>query len=126
MTEIDCNWGAGTTRTINATGIYRSLTGFTAATSATTGTMTVNMISSIVTITPTGDCTFNATGGSTGRTCQFVITTSGSTSRTLTFGTNFKTTGTLATGVTTAKIFVIDFICTNGTQWVEVSRTTAI
>jgi hypothetical protein len=71
--------------------------------------------------------TINAvtTGAIPGRTYYLVITTSGTTSMTLTFGTNFKTTGTLATGTTTAKKFVINFIF-DGTTFNEVSRTTAM
>lgn len=96
-----------------------------AATSATTGAMTVTMNTRIITITPTGACTFNASGGIAGQTATFVVTTSGASSFVLTFGTNFKSTATLATGTTTAKIFAVTFLNTNGTQWVEISRTAA-
>jgi hypothetical protein len=60
-----------------------------------------------------------------GRQYHFIITTSGTTSYTLTFGTNFKSTGTLATGTTTAKVFVITFVY-DGTNLNEVSRTAAM
>ncbi|MDE2103432.1 MAG: hypothetical protein KGL39_39690 [Patescibacteria group bacterium] len=53
------------------------------------------------------------------------VITSGVSSYTLTFGTNTKTTGTLATGTTTAKTFIIAFV-SDGTNWVETSRTTAM
>lgn len=98
----------------------------TAATSATTGTMTVNMTSSCVTITPTGACTFNASGGAAGKRLTFIITTSGVSSFTLTFGTNFKAAGTLATGTTTAKVFCVNFVCKDGTTWCETGRTAAM
>ncbi len=94
-----------------------------AATSATTGTMTVNMTTRIITITPTGACTFNASGGTAGQIVTFIITTSGASSFTLTWGTNFRKTGTLATGVTTARFFTVSFICVDGTIWQELSRT---
>ena len=98
-----------------------------AATSATTGTMTVAMnTANVFTITPTGNCTFNASGGVAGQRATFVILTSGTTSRTLTWNTNFKVSGTLATGTTTAKYFCIDFICKDGTLWVETGRTAAM
>lgn len=97
--------------------------GTTAATSATTGTMTVSMTTDIVTITPTGACTFNATGGTTGREVTFSITTTGTTSRTLTWGTNFRKTGTLATGTVAARFFTVTFRCLDGTIWTEVART---
>lgn len=75
------------------------------------------MDSSIKTITPIGNCTFNASGGIAGQDCTFIITTSGVTSYTLTFGTNFKTTGTLATGVTSPrKAFAVTFRY-DGTNW---------
>lgn len=96
-----------------------------ASTSATTGTMTVNMTSSVITITPTGACTFNGSGGVAGQTVTFAITTSGVSSFTLTWGTNYRKTGTLATGTTSARFFSVTFICIDGTIWQEVSRTGA-
>lgn len=92
---------------------------------ATTGTMTATMDGTHKTITPTGACTFNASGGYAGQTCAFVITTSGTTAYTLTWGTNFKTTGALSTGTVTAKMFAVSFIY-DGTNWVETARTTAM
>lgn len=91
-----------------------------------TGTITVSMDGALKTITPTGACTFNANGGVLGQTCSFVVTTSGTTSYILTWGKNFKTIGTLATGIVTAKKFTITFICIDGTNWVEISRTTSM
>lgn len=78
-------------------------------------------------LTPGEDETINATttGAVAGRSYFIRILTSGTTSRTLTFGTNFKSTGTLATGTTTAKTFVVQFIF-DGTNFCEVSRTTAM
>lgn len=94
-----------------------------AATTGTTGTMTVNMTTAIVTITPTGACTFNASGGVVGQMVTFIITTSGTTSFTLTWGTNFRKVGTLATGTVSARFFAVTFVSVNGTIWQEVSRT---
>lgn len=93
------------------------------ATSATTGTMTVAMGPGVRTITPTGACTFNASGGTAGDICTFAITTQGSSSFTLTWGTNFRKTGTLATGTTSARFFSVSFVCLDGTTWQEISRT---
>jgi hypothetical protein len=93
---------------------------------ATTGTITATMsASSIKTITPSGVCTFIAAGGTKGQTNTFVITTSGITSYTLTWGTGFKTTGTLATGAVSGKVFTVSFIF-DGTNWVETARTAAM
>ena len=101
------------------------ISGTSAATSATTGAMTVSMTTDIITITPTGACTFNASGGITGRIITFHITTSGTSSFVMTFGTNFRKTGTLATGTTSARYFSVTFRCINGTIWSEMCRTAA-
>lgn len=98
-----------------------------ATTTATTGAITVQMgYSNVITITPTGACTFNATGGVVGERCTFVILTSGASSFTLTWGTNFKAVSTLATGTSTAKRFSVSFICVDGTLWQETGRTAAM
>jgi VCBS repeat-containing protein len=98
----------------------------TAVTPATTGTMTVNLSAvGVITITPTGACTFNASGGVSGQIVTFSITTSGTTSYTLTFGTNFKKVSTLATGTTSGRMFAVTFRCIDGTVWQEICRTAA-
>ncbi len=81
----------------------------------------------VLTLTPGQDETLNlsATGLVAGHKFTIVVTTSGTTSRTLTFGSNFKTTGTLATGTTAAKVFSISFVF-DGTNAVELGRTTAM
>ncbi len=78
-------------------------------------------------LTPAQAATLNAvaTGAIPGRGYYLVLTTSGTTSYTLTFGTAFKTTGTLASGTVSGKVFVIHFIF-DGTNFNEVSRTTAM
>ncbi len=97
------------------------------ATPATTGTMTLTMTNvSVLTITPTGACTFNASGGHIGQRVSLIITTTGTTTRVLTFGTNFKTAGTLSTGTTAGKVFQVSFTCVDGTIWVEEGRTAAM
>lgn len=82
---------------------------------------------SCYTLTPGEAETINAVtaGAVAGRTYTLVVTTSGTSSYTLTFSTNFKVTGTLATGTVSAKVFVITFIF-DGTNFNEVSRTTAM
>jgi hypothetical protein len=98
------------------------------STPLTTGTMSVPMNCKILNITPTGDCTFNAdkSKGNVGDIVVFYITTTGTSSRTLTWGTNFKTMGTLATGTTSARYFTITFVCVDSSLWVETGRTTAM
>ncbi len=56
---------------------------------------------------------------------SIVITTSGTTSYVVTFGTNFKSTGTLTTGTVSGKVFVIDFV-SDGTNFNEIARTVAM
>ncbi len=77
------------------------------------------------TLTPGEAENINATTvGAQGQMLVLEVITSGVTSYTLTFNTNFKSTTTLATGTTTAKVFVVTFI-SDGTNYVEVSRTAA-
>lgn len=77
------------------------------------------------TLTPAQTETINASGGTAGQEIHMVITTSGTTSYTLTFGTNFHSSGTLATGTSTGKVFVITFVDVGGTFY-EVCRTGAM
>ena len=77
------------------------------------------------TVTPTALGTFTTTVPPAGTICTLIILTSGASSYTMTFGTGFKSTGTLATGVTTGKYFTVSFI-SNGTLVIETSRTTAM
>lgn len=86
-----------------------------------------NSGSDICTWTPTANATMNNASSSVqvGRQLQTIITTSGTTSFTLTFGTGFKSQGTLATGTVTGKVFVVSFIG-DGTNFNEISRTTAM
>jgi hypothetical protein len=95
-----------------------------AALPATTGVMTANMAAArVLTITPSGNCTFNASGGTAGHEVTFAITTSGTTTRTLTWGANFRKAGTLATGTVSARYFSVTFVCLDGTIWQEIGRT---
>jgi hypothetical protein len=92
---------------------------------ANTGAMTATMDGGYKKITPAGACIFNATAGSAGQRCTFIVTTSGTTSYTLTFGTNFISQGVLATGTVSGKIFTVSFIF-DGTNWIETARTAAM
>jgi hypothetical protein len=78
-----------------------------------------------VQVTPNATGTFTTTVPSAGLRCQLLILTSGASSYTITFGTGFRTTGTLATGTTTARYFMLSFI-SDGTVLVETSRTAAM
>lgn len=76
-------------------------------------------------LTPTALATLTTTVPAAGTVCHLIILTSGTSSFTLTFGTGFKTTGTLTTGTTSGKVFVIHFI-SDGTTVNEAGRTAAM
>jgi len=94
------------------------------ATSNPTTLATIN--GDIFTFLPSQDTQINASSsGAAGGHIVLIITSSGTTSRTITFGTHFKSTGTLATGTVSGKVFTVAFIDT-GTDLIEVARTTAM
>lgn len=78
-----------------------------------------------VQLTPNSTRTLTTTVAPAGQRRTLIILTSGTTSYTLTFGTGFKTTGTLVTGTVSARYFVIEFM-SDGTNMIETSRTSAI
>lgn len=94
----------------------------TLSTSATACAFATNRTAQL---TPNSTRTLTTTVPPMGTKCQLIILTSGTTSYTLTFGTGFKSTGTLATGASSARRFVVEFI-SDGTQLIETSRTIAI
>jgi hypothetical protein len=90
------------------------------------GTVALNFsVNNTVTVTPTITGTFTTTIPANGVKCNLIIITSGTTSYTMTFGTGFKTVGTLSTGTVTGKYFVFSFI-SNGSLLIEAGRTTAM
>jgi hypothetical protein len=60
-----------------------------------------------------------------GQCGTLIILTNTTSSRTITFGGGFKSTGTLATGTTSGKYFVINYI-SDGNSFIETSRTAAL
>jgi len=79
----------------------------------------------VVQVTPNATGTFTTTVPAAGTRCTLIVLTSGTISYTMTFGTGFKTTGTLATGTVSARYFIFQFI-SDGTSVIEASRTVAI
>lgn len=79
----------------------------------------------VVQATPTANRTYTTTVPAAGERRSLIILTSGTSSYVITFSTGFKTTGTLTTGTTSARYFVIEFV-SNGTYLIETRRTTAI
>jgi hypothetical protein len=80
-------------------------------------TVVQNIISANITMT--------TTAAPVGSRANIIIVSSGITSRTVTFGNGFKTTGTLATGTSDGKFFVISFV-SDGNFMIETSRTGAM
>jgi hypothetical protein len=84
--------------------------------------LATNKVSSV---TISADTTLTTTVPPAGATAYVIIVTSGSVSRTVTFGSGFASTGTLATGATASRRFVVSFV-SDGTRLIETARTVAI
>ena len=82
-------------------------------------------VNKLTTVVISADTTLTTTVPKVGASAYVIVITSGSDSRTVTFGTGFKSTGTLATGTDADRRFVFHFI-SDGANLVEVSRTAAI
>jgi len=82
-------------------------------------------LGNVFTVTPGEAATITIANYVPGERYNLVVTTSGTSSYTLTLGTGFKVTGTLATGTSDAKVFVLSFVC-DGISVKETSRTTAM
>lgn len=80
----------------------------------------------LFTLIPTASCTLNLASVPTKhQRLVIVITTSGTTAYTITFGTHFKTQGTLSTAGTSGKVFCLGFE-NDGTNFNEVSGRTSM
>lgn len=125
--KLHVSGNAAITSTLSVTG---NITGgaqivgkYTALSNGTTAMALAT--NAVVKVTPTATATYTTTVAPAGSRASVIIVTSGTTSYTITFGTGFKTTGTLATGTTTARTFAIDFV-SDGTSMIETSRTAAM
>ena len=76
-------------------------------------------------VTISANTTLTTTVPPAGAQAIVIIVSSGVTSRTVTFGAGFASTGTLATGTTADRRFVVSFV-SDGTRLIECSRTAAI
>lgn len=95
-------------------------------TALTAGTTAMALATNhVVSVTPNATATYTTTVAPAGARATIIVNTSGTSSYTITFGTGFKTTGTLATGTVSAKTFVINFV-SDGTTMIETGRTTAM
>jgi hypothetical protein len=61
-----------------------------------------------------------------GQTIILIITTSGVSSFTITFGTNLKSQGTLATGTASGATFIVEFLILTTSSVIEIARTVAM
>jgi hypothetical protein len=80
---------------------------------------------SVTKLTVTAARTLTTTVPPAGCQAHTIILTSGTASYTITFGTGFKPTGTLATGTVSGKVFVVHWI-SDGTNLYESGRTAAM
>lgn len=94
-------------------------------TAAAPGAVGFSDTNTFAVVKPSGTGTYTTTVPGVGMVCYLMVVTTGTTSYTLTLGTGFRSTGTLATGTTSARIFMLTFI-SDGTSLIETSRTTAI
>jgi hypothetical protein len=123
-------WDSTRKKLIQGEGAVWEVVSSVAATpTALTAGATVSLVASAnecYTLTPGEDETINASSVPLfSKRITIVVTTSGTTSWNLTFGTAFKTVGVLATGTVSGKVFTISFI-SDGTNLNEVSRTGAM
>ncbi len=79
----------------------------------------------VVKLTVTGNQALTTTVPPAGSKCSLIVLTAGTDTFTITLGTGFKPTGTLATGTADAKVFVINFV-SDGTNLYEAGRTAAM
>lgn len=118
------NVGIGTTSASAKLHVVGQIAGgYTAHTAGTT--VMVLGTNTVVKVTPNATATYTTTVAPAGSYASIIVETSGTTSYTITFGTGFKSAGTLATGTVTAKTFVISFV-SDGTNMIETSRTVAM
>ena len=116
--EIPLNQYLGSMAYLEADNVSFTATG----TNAVEQNLSVNKLTTVVI---SADTTLTTTVPKVCASAYVIVITSGTTSRTVTFGTGFKTTGTLATGTSADRRFVFHFI-SDGTNLVEVSRTASI
>ncbi len=85
--------------------------------------VTLGNLHKTTTVNATGNATVNAsTAGSAGQHIWVLITNDATSVKTITFGTNFKSTGTITT-TAVSKSAVVHFV-SDGTSWYEVARAT--
>lgn len=108
---------SGTIQGTQIRGGYNDTTGTINTVAQDLGTNTASMV------LISASTTLTTTVPPAGSRASVIIKTSGSVSRTVTFGTGFKSQGTLATGNTADRFWVVNFV-SDGTVLYETGRTT--
>lgn len=89
--------------------------------SPTSVDVTLASVYTVTTVNATGSVTFNATaGGTAGQQMTILITNDATSAKTITFGTNFLSTGTLTASAASRHTSIT--FCSNGTSWFETGR----
>jgi hypothetical protein len=76
-------------------------------------------------VSPTANTTYTTTVPAAGTERRIIVRQTTTSSRTLTFGQGFKPVGTLATGTTASRVFVVGWV-SDGTNLYETGRTAAM
>jgi hypothetical protein len=88
-----------------------------------TGAATINVSAGqLFTMSATASVTLAITNPVAGAQVFLIITNSGATAKTVTFGTNIRGLGTLTTGASGGEVYTINFVC-DGTALYEFART---
>jgi hypothetical protein len=118
--------GATTAASVKGTSLTSTSVITDSLVTKTAGTLALAFATNgIVQVTPNATGTFTTTVPPAGTRTTLIVLTAGTTTYTMTFGTGFKTTGTLATGAVAARYYIFQFV-SDGTSLLEMSRTTAL
>jgi len=121
--------GGGTTNFLRADGTWAAVAnggqplGLTVLANDTLAQALATNINTQITVTAAR--TLTTTVPAAGTRCSIKVLTSGTSSFVITFGSGFKPTGTLATGTTNARVFIINWF-SDGTNLYEAGRTAAM
>lgn len=112
--------------TVNGTFTQNGIANTAPATLAAGATVSFTPTTIVTKHTPASAETINFSAPVAAGTEVFLeVVTSGVTAYVVTFGSNTKSQGTLSTGTTSGATFLLSFV-SDGTNWVESSRTAAM